>query len=65
MNAVLYLRVSTCSDKRDDDANRQRKRQEVENSAASSGSSAKPEAGRQIVEHWTSGPESSILNGTR
>jgi len=24
MNAVLYLRVSTCADKRDDDANRQR-----------------------------------------
>jgi DNA invertase Pin-like site-specific DNA recombinase len=31
MNAALYLRVSTRTDKRDDDAARQRKRQDVEN----------------------------------
>jgi DNA invertase Pin-like site-specific DNA recombinase len=31
MNAALYLRVSTRADKRDDDAARQRKRQDVEN----------------------------------
>jgi hypothetical protein len=46
MSAALYLGVSTRADKRDDDAARQRKRQDVGTSAASFASSATRRDGR-------------------